>query len=79
MSVYELLVCLYVCLSTQRAYLRNYMYMSDLRQIFVRFSDCCGSVLLWRRYDMYFIQVLWMTLYLHVIGHAEKCRHRCSN
>jgi len=53
MSVYELLACLYVGLPIPRAYLLNYTYMSDLRQIFVRFS-VRGSVLLWRCCDAYF-------------------------
>jgi len=53
MSVYELLACLYVGLTTPRAYLLNYTYISDFRQFFLRFSDC-GSVLLCRCCDTYF-------------------------
>ena len=39
-----------------------------------------GLVLSWRRCDTLcsLLPVLWMTSYLHIMGHMEACRYRCS-
>ena len=58
--------CLSVC---PRAYLRN--YTSNLREIFMHVTYVRVSVLAAIRYVL---PVLWMTSYLHIMGHMQGCQ-----
>ena len=70
------LVCLCVC---PRAYLQN--CSSNLYNILLHVTyDRVLVILSWRSgtFLRYVLPVLWLTTYLHIMGHTGACRHRGS-